>query len=394
MLPMSLPLFEQLGVGDQVKAVSVHKSGAEFYDTVGTRAPTRFYFRNALDKNHPNAYQVRRDQLDEILLRNCEKAGAQVLEETRVRKVELDEHNGSQLTVQNKDGETQQWSARYVVDASGRDTMLANKQGFKRKNLRHGSAALVGHFKKVNRQEGGDAGLISVCWFEYGWVWMIPLPDGVMSIGAVCDPDYLRSRKTSPEEFLQKTLQLTSPAVRERIKDAELITAVSATGNYSYECDEMCLPGAVLVGDAYGFVDPVFSSGVLLGIRSALRGADYVDAVLNSCPSVVEKKATLENLTRRSIKDFSWMINRFNSPSIQLLFMYPANPLRVQEAVISLLAGDVDRDNGVRPRLRVFQVIYYLYALIQPFATIREWKKRKQRAHVEFSGGTAESDAT
>ena len=231
-----------------------------------------------------------------------------------------------------------------------------------------------------------------MCWFDYGWVWMIPLPDGVMSIGAVCDPDYLRSRKTSPEDFLMQTLRMTAPAVQERLKDAELITAVSATGNYSYQCDEMCLPGAILVGDAYGFVDPVFSSGVLLGMRSALRGADYVDAVLNDCPTASQKKQHFEHLTRRSIKDFSWMISRFNSPSIRLLFMHPANPLRVQEAVISLLAGDIDRDNGVRPRLRFFQAVYYLYALIQPFATWAEWKRRRQRAHIDFTGGTTEVD--
>ncbi len=391
MLPMILPELEKLGVADQVDKIGVYKSGAEFYDKAGKYQPTRFYFRDALDKNYPSAYQLRRDQLDEILLRNCQKAGAQVLEKYRVRKVDLAE-SGSTLSVTDADGQAQEWRARYVVDASGRDTVLANKQGFKRKNPRHGSAALYGHFKGVERHEGDNAGLISLCWFDHGWVWVIPLPDGITSVGAVCDPEYLRSRQGSPDEFLLQTLQTISPMARVRFKNAELVTKVSATGNYSYQCDEMCLPGAILVGDAYSFVDPVFSSGVLLGIRSAFRGTDYVDALLRGCESAADKKASFESVTRQSIKDFSWMIDRFNSPSIKTLFMHPANPLRVQEAVVSLLAGDVDRDNGVRPRLRLFQAIYYLYSLIQPLAAIGEWKRRRQRAEIQFSGGTTEVD--
>ncbi len=392
MLPMVLPIFEQLGVSEQIKSIGIYKSGAEFYAAKGMSEPQRFYFRDALDKDHPFAYQIRRDQMDELLLRNCERAGAQVLEEMRVRKVDLSDTQDAKLRIKTKSGDLQHWQARHVIDASGRDTLLANKLGFKRKNLRHGSAALYGHFRGVQRHPGEDAGLISIAWFDHGWIWMIPLPDGIMSMGAVCDPAYLKSRQTSPEEFLLQTLQRASPQVRERIQNAELINAVSATGNYSYQCDEMCLPGAVLIGDAYSFVDPVFSSGVLLGMRSALRGAAYVDALLRNAPEAQALKDNFEHITRKSIKEFSWTINRFNSPAMKHMFMHPANPLRVKEAVISLLAGDIDRNNEVLMRLRWFKLFFYWYCLTNPVSTIREWLTRRRRAQVVFTGGNTEVD--
>lgn len=189
LLPMNQPVFEQIGVLDEVERIGVYKPGAEFYDVDPKQPPHRFYFRDALDKNFPDAYQVRRDQLDEVLLRNCERNGATVCEESRVTAVDFAADGaGATLAVQPKQGDAQTWAARYVVDASGRDAMLGGKFGIKRKNQRHASAAIFGHFDGVPRNPGPEAGLISVCWFEHGWIWFIPLPDGMMSVGAVCSP--------------------------------------------------------------------------------------------------------------------------------------------------------------------------------------------------------------
>lgn len=390
LLPMNLPLFERVGVMDQVAKIGVYKPGAEFYDPDPTRPPHRFYFRDSLDKAYPDAYQIRRDQLDNLLLRNCQAAGAQVLEQARVQSVEISEQ-GSSLSVQ-QGGELSQWRARYLIDASGRDTLLANHFQIKRKNARHASAAIFGHFKGVPRNPGENSGLISVCWFEHGWIWFIPLPDDVMSIGAVCNPDYLKTRKTSPAEFLMHTLRHVPKHVQERVAQAELIGEARATGNYSYQCSRMCFPGAILIGDAYAFVDPVFSSGVLLGMRSAFNGADYVDALLRGDRSAAQKRRHFEKQTRRSIVQFSWMISRFNSPGIRHLFMNPGNPFRVQEAVTSLLAGDIDRPNGVYPRLLFFRTLYYFFSALKWREALREWRVRRARARVEFRGGTSEVD--
>ncbi len=389
LLPMNQPVFEQIGVLDEVERIGVYKPGAEFYDVDPKQPPHRFYFRDALDKNFPDAYQVRRDQLDEVLLRNCERNGATVCEESRVTAVDFAADGaGATLAVQPKQGDAQTWAARYVVDASGRDAMLGGKFGIKRKNQRHASAAIFGHFDGVPRNPGPEAGLISVCWFEHGWIWFIPLPDGMMSVGAVCSPAYLKTRRGSTEDFLAQTLAMTPPHVQQRMADAKLVGEVRAAGNYSYQCERMCFPGAILVGDAWAFVDPVFSSGVLLGMRAALRGADYVDAELRGAPEAVALRESFERISRRSVKDFTWMIARFNSPGIRHLFTNPGNPWRVQEAVTSLLAGDVERDNGVRPRLMFFRGLYYFFSVLQLPAAIREWFRRRARVRVMLNSDT------
>ena len=383
LLPMNQPVFERIGVLDEVKRIGVYKPGAEFYDVNPDNPPHRFYFRDALDKNFPDAYQVRRDQLDEVLLRNAGRRGAQIFEQTKVTGVTFaDEGQGAALTVTPEGGEPQCWQARYVVDASGRDTLLAGQFGIKRKNMRHASAAIFGHFRHVPRNPGPEAGLISVCWFEHGWIWFIPLPDGLMSVGAVCSPAYLKTRRGSTEAFLADTIALTPPHVRQRMAHAELVGEVRAAGNYSYQCSQMCFPGAILVGDAWAFVDPVFSSGVLLGMRGALRGAAYVDAELRGAPEAAALRDEFERVQKRSVKDFTWMIARFNSPGIRHLFTNPGNPWRVQEAVTSLLAGDVERDNGVRPRLMFFRGLYYFFSCLKPVSAVREWLRRRARVRA------------
>ena len=394
LLPMNMPVLKELGVFEEVQKIGVYKPGAEFCDPDPRKAPHRFFFRDALDKGYPDAYQVRRDQFDEILLRNAARKGAQVLEEHRVTKLAFAEGQPTVLTVRDAADEVQEWEARYVVDASGRDTVLGNHFRIKRKNMRHGSAAIFGHFRNVPREEGENGGLISISWFPHGWTWTIPLQDGITSVGAVCDPEYLKSRDCSPAEFLQRTLALCPSNVQERMSGAEQVGEVRATGNYSYACDRMVFPGAVLVGDAWAFVDPVFSSGVLLGMRSAQRASKYIDAYLRNDLAQAELlQEEFEKQTRRSVKIFSWMIARFNSPAIRHLFSHPANPFRVQEAVTSMLAGDIDRSNGVLPRLLYFRSIYYLYCFALLPKAIREWRHRSRRAQTEFRGGTTEVDA-
>ena len=197
LLPMNLPILERLGVLEQVRSIGVRKLGAEFGGAdggVGTRQT--IYFRNAMDKAHPLAFQVRRSEFDEVLIRNAATRGVEVHEGTRVTRVEPrgKGRDHSVVDAQDEGGQLLRWRARFVVDASGRDTCLARQLGLKRKNPRHQSAAVFGHFRNVERRSGEDAGNIGIYWFRYGWFWMIPLRDGVTSVGAVCWPEYLKTR--------------------------------------------------------------------------------------------------------------------------------------------------------------------------------------------------------
>src|SRR5205085_2081811 len=361
LLPHNLPIFERLGVLDQIDAIGIKKPGADFNSNLEVGGHHQFHFSFALDKSQPYAYEVRRSEFDELLLRNSAKKGTRVLEGVHVTGVDFPKGGDPVVTAEDEQGETTRWTCRFFVDASGRDTLLSRTLGLKTKNRQHASAAIFGHFLGVDRREGEYAGNISVYWFEHGWFWMIPLRDGTMSVGAVCRPAYLKRRTTSPSQFLLTTLALGHPEMRHRMRNATLIDNVArATGNYSYESTRMRGERYIMVGDAYAFVDPIFSSGVLLGMNSGILGAEAVDAWLRRDPSAESKFRHFERMVRRGVKTFSWFIWRFNSPGMRSLMLHPGNPFRVQEAVTSRLAGAVFRDFGTRPRCWLCKYLFVM----------------------------------
>ena len=247
------------------------KVGADF------PAPTAegykvFRFDRALDPTWANAYQVRRDEFDSVLLENAAENGVTALQGQRVTSF----RSGSDSVVvegRSDTGEPFRCEARYLVDATGRDTLIGNQLRLKRKSRHHQSAALFAHFRGVERRPGSDQGNISIYRFEHGWVWLIPLRDGITSIGAVCWPDYLKQRQGDQRDFLMQTL-LAIPALSQRIEHAELVGNLHATGNYTYACTRMSGPRWVMAGDSYAFVDPIFSSGVYLAMHGAEVAAE------------------------------------------------------------------------------------------------------------------------
>ena len=171
----------------------------------------------------------------------------------------------------------QQFQEKFLVDASGRDTLLATKFATGTGNKRHHRAAVFGHFTGAQRLPGKTAGNISIFWFDNGWFQFIPLSDGTTSVGAVCHADFIRGRQTDVTTFFKSVIAM-SPALSDRLRDAEMTGPATAAGNYSYKSSLIHGPDYVMVGDAYSFIDPVFSSGVYLAMQVVLFAADAVTA--------------------------------------------------------------------------------------------------------------------
>jgi Tryptophan halogenase len=148
----------------------------------------------------------------------------------------------------------------------------------------------------------------------------------------------------------------------------------------------------IMVGDAYAFVDPVFSSGVLLAMNSGVLGAEAIDAWLRGDASAASRFRHFERMVERGVKTFSWFIRRFNSPGMRMLLLQPGNPLRVQEGVTSLLAGDVFRDIGTRSRFWLFRILYLASSLAHWRESFRLWRLRVHNPRVAFHGGTTPVD--
>lgn len=358
LLPMNIPILERLGVFEKVKAIGVHKPGADF--TVGNSGleTQTFRFDRALGSTPGSAFEVRRSEFDQILFQNCQALGVNTFENTEVRKVTRLEHGLHRIEAIDCNGDRQDWESRFLVDASGRDTFLSRKNGWKKRNSKHASAAVFTHFKGVKRRKGEDQGNISIYWFENGWVWMIPLQDDIMSIGVVSTPAYLRTREGSLDEFMLLTLE-NLQETRERMVNANAVMPAQATGNYSYLADRMTGPGFVMVGDAFAFIDPVFSSGVYLAMHAAERAVPLADSWLTNNRFQYRKACRAFNREiERGIANFSWFIYRFTTPVMKNLMSDPRNVLQVEQAVISMLAGDVFSNKNVARRLLIFKAIY------------------------------------
>lgn len=377
LLPANLPLLEKLGVADSVKAIGMEKWGAEFVSPFHDHKQA-IEFADAMDKSMPMAYQVRRSEFDEILIRNASRKNAKVVEGCQVRDIEfLPNHGGAIITARHEDGTVEEVRTRMVLDASGRDTFLGNRLNIKKRNKKHNSAAVYGHFSGAERNEGKAEGNITIFWFEHGWFWYIPLSDGTTSVGAVVWPYYLKTRgKKSVEIFLLETIALCKP-LQARLQHAQLMSGVEATGNYSYICDRSCGESYLLLGDAFAFIDPVFSSGVMLAMQSAFEAADTVDLCLRQPQNTQHALKKFDCTMREGIKVFSWFIYRVTNPVIRNMFMEPGNVFRVKEAVISVLAGDVYGKTPIHIPLFIFKSLYYLGSLFTLRRTIKAWKVRK-----------------
>jgi len=375
LLPANVALFDRLGLREQVEAIGMQKYGVEFVSPEHERRQF-IEFSDAWDKSMPYAWQVRRSQLDELLFRHAGCRGARAYEGQRVREIAFDA-DGATAQVELDDGARRTWRARFVVDASGRDTLLANQLRCKQKNRRHNSSALYGHFTGAERLQGKLEGNITIFWFEHGWFWFIPLVDGTTSIGAVCWPYYLKSRSKPLPEFFRDTIALC-PDLEARLKDAKLIDErVYATGNYSYASAKSSGERYLMIGDAYAFVDPVFSSGVYLAMQSAFDGADVVEAVLDRRRDQDALRRTFDRNAQHGPREFSWFIFRVTNPTMREFFMAPQNPFRVKEALISLLAGDIYGRTPIWRSIFILKALYYLVSIGNLGRTVRAWRRRR-----------------
>jgi flavin-dependent dehydrogenase len=379
LLPMNMPLFDRLGVRTEVEAIGIKKHGAEFVSPWHDHS-SHFDFGEAMDKSFPYAVHVRRSEFDELLFRHAGKLGARTFEGQRVTGVDMDAGKGTAdnrplVKVKSDDGTETQWRPRFVIDASGRDTLLSSQFDAKQRNRKHASAALYGHFANAERRPGRFEGNISLFWFDHGWFWYIPLKDGTVSVGAVASPAYFKGRQgKSLEDFLMETIAL-APKLAARLKNATLMEGATATGNYAYDSKFCRGDRFMMVGDAYAFVDPMFSSGVYLAMHSAFDGAELVATALDQPAALPAARRKFEAMMRKGPREYSWFIYRVTNPTIREMFMYPQNPMRVKEALMSVLAGDIYGKTPYRRALNMFKGIYYMISLGHPVRTWRGWRR-------------------
>jgi flavin-dependent dehydrogenase len=356
LLPLNLPLFDRLGVADEVNRIGVYKPGAEVISDEHAQA-TIFRFGHNPYLSIAHSYHVRRADFDKLLLDNSSRLGATVLEGTRVTEVEFGADGCSRVTAVGPDGAPEAWVPRFLVDASGRDTLLLRRLGLKRVDKHNNTAAVFGHFRNVPRRNGSAEGMITMHLFRHGWFWMIPLPDDVMSVGMVGTRSFFRTRTEDLNSFFARTVA-ASPSVAERMINAEPVGPLVATGNYSYDSQRFAGDGYILIGDAAAFIDPLFSSGVMMAMGGAAFGAEAVDAWLDDRKLGRRLMRHYERRVRRGLRSLSWLIYRINTPVLRDIFMASFDLFNTRNGLLAILAGDFYEKPRLLSPLRRLQLAY------------------------------------
>ena len=381
LLPANIPIFEEIGALEKLRGVGRLKLGADFPRDDGSYYT--FRFDRALGETPAYSFQVVREDMDQMLFRHASESGVDARERVVVERVEFD-HAGVTACI-DTEGSRSRLRTRYVVDASGRETFLGKQLKLVQRSGKHQSAAMFAHYKGIGYNPDDPGGnIISVNRFAHGWAWFIPLPGGITSVGCVCKPGYLKTRQgANNDDFMARTLAIV-PGAGQRMANAERVSPVRFTGNYSYTCKRMAGHRWILVGDAWAFLDPVFSSGVFLAMYGARRACDVVDGSLREPAREAALQKRYARHLRQGYARFAWFIQRFNSPVMKALFADPRNVLQVEQGVISMLAGDVFDNKRVLSKLRIFKTIYAIASL----ANVRRWaadlfdRRRQNRMQV------------
>ena len=353
LLPYSTQAFDRLGVREKLDRTFLPKFGAEIVAACGTKG-VKFYFKDGFRTRRDRAYQVTRSEFDKLLLEHSRENGAEVREETEVKKIAFEEDR-VKINIETSDGARSIIESRYLLDCSGRQTTLGNFFKLKKSYDHLQKFSVFAHYENVDRAEGIDGTLIRMVRGLDRWFWMIPLTPTRMSIGVVMDTTTYRAMKLPAEAALEKCIG-EQPMVLERMTRAERVSPVYSAGDYSYRNARLFGDRWLLAGDAAGFIDPVFSSGVFLAIMSAEKAADALDEVLND-----------ESKKRRLFKDYSRRVNYVmdvyltfvtswyrRSKEFTEVFLNPTETLQLAPAVNAVLAGNEGLSFAIRWRMWLF----------------------------------------
>src|SRR3954451_8507517 len=280
LIPQTYFVLERLDMLPKLKGSHfVNKYSVQFVNQRG-KLSEPFYFID--NKAHPSSqtWQVRRSEFDNIMLNNAREHGVNVRESVRVLEVLFDGDKAVGVRIKTEDGAEQEVRAKVVVDASGQSSMLIDRLGLREWDPVLKKAAVWTYWKGAYRDTGRDAGATLVIQTEgkKGWFWYIPLHDDIVSVGVVADHDYLfKDRPTKDLESVYFDEVARAPGVQPRIKNATRCDIFRVQKEYTYRAKKAAGDGWVLVGDAFGFLDPLYSSGLLLAMTGASMAADAID---------------------------------------------------------------------------------------------------------------------
>jgi len=349
LLPNSLAVLADVGVLEDVRERFIVKRGARFVDGADSTRVSRYAFAEAFHVRWDHAFQVPRDEFDELLFRHAGRCGADVREGWTARRVLRDDGSERAIGIEAADpeGRSHVLEARFVVDATGRAALTARASDDVQRIAHLDRTAVYTQFRGAWRDTGEREGDIQIVVFgagdRRGWFWLIPFADGRTSVGAVVSSAWVRDhRGDGPDagERLFRAAVAAAPTVASMLSGATQVFPAECTADFSFKVRRLYGQGWAVLGDAGGFIDPLFSTGVHLALTSAWSGATAIDAALSGGDEPALLDAWERDL-RRGADLFLGAVQAFYAGDLTgYLFAQPQHPF-LRRAITSLLAGDV-----------------------------------------------------
>src|SRR5438874_3694853 len=381
LLPFSMKAFTRLGLHEKFRRAGfLKKFGGEIFGAC-SEPGTKFYFKDGFRSQTDHAYQVTRSDFDKLLLDHARESGAEVHEEVAVDRVEfLNEH--VDLAVR-QNGSVENVRARYLIDASGRNSVLGTKFGIKKSYDHLRKLSIFAHYDGVWRAEGIDGTLTVLIRAIDRWFWLIPIAADRTSVGVVLDSETFRKSKLSAGEFLDQALA-QQPIIAKRMTNARRASEVYVEADFSYRSARLDGARWLLAGDAAGFIDPIFSSGVFLAVFSGELAADALNEVLDHSHKAKRLFPRYERAVNRAMDIYLRFVNAWYTKEFIEVFLAPRNVLGLAPAVNAVLGGNVGNSFPIRWRMWVFYFLVWLqrHHPIAPKLTLAP-KKEQTSSPVE-----------
>jgi flavin-dependent dehydrogenase len=277
LMPEAYWVFDRLGINpDLGKAGFTKKNGVQFVSS-SDKESKPFIFAEHDDRPSNTSWHVQRDKFDKLLYDTAFNRGATCSDSTRVLEIDIKNKGNHQLTLQDSAGKEFGVSTKVIVDASGQSSMIANRLGLKEYYPDLKKAAIWGYFEGAARAGGGNPEVTCILNTESkdAWFWYIPLGNGTVSVGVVGDNDFLLKRGNAPDKTFAEEVK-NCPGVQRRLQNATQVGKFNVAKEFSYKTSAKAGDGWVLVGDAGGFIDPIYSSGVFLALKSGVMAGEAV----------------------------------------------------------------------------------------------------------------------
>ena len=338
--------FRRMGLLEKLRdSPFVRKYSVQFANAAGKESRP-FYFFEAVHHESAVTWQVTRAKFDELLINHAADQGAKVHQGVLVKQVLFEGDRAVGVEVQMQDGSREKFFAKVIVDATGQLAMLSNKFRWRVRDPKLKKAVVYSYFKGAHREPDLNGGATLVLRTEHGsggWFWYIPLEDDVTSVGIVANPEYLlKGRGQDLAKILDEEIQKCQPCAK-RVGNAERVDKVYSILDYSYRSKHNAGNGFIIIGDAYGFLDPIYSSGVLLALKMAELATDAIHDAFQHDDFSAARLGQYQTKLDRGIESMRKLVYAFYNDGFSFsgfLRKYPDE----RTHIINLLIGDVFKE--------------------------------------------------